>query len=213
MVQIACLPWGDFSQSERRLLHLRAWNTFEAYASKALNIAVEGLTVRDAILGDTSSTDWYDLKTKTSTTAGQEYWNQAAADISAANDLLAQLDTTYTLPTGTALAFYGFVDLSTVRDLEGLRVNRGAESLLFVEPEKCYGDPNAPDGGFFVLTQPEDGLTAAPLTFKANDQPQLYMAFKASGAVRNVVMLAIVAESAGKRMKGVSEALCARSVA
>lgn len=204
MGQIACIPMGDMSPAERRMFHVRAWRAFEDKASKELGMAKSAMTIRDAILGEstTPSPDWYDLKTKTYQVAKQEFWAQDAADLTAYT-LGNTLDTTYVLPTATACAIYGFVDLSTTKDLTGINYFRGAESLLFIEPEKCYGDPNAPDGGFLVDTNDETGMTPALMFWKQNDNVQIKHNFKAA-ADRFVVHLAIWAESAGKRQKGIT---------
>lgn len=103
-------------------------------------------TVRQAILGDSSATDGKDLTAATTVGTGMQEWSIDSAALTA-GDLKNVITATSgaqsnEVAESTAIAFYGFIDLSGTKDLIALSLGKGAKTIEFFEnsPTYAYSD-------------------------------------------------------------------------
>jgi hypothetical protein len=169
-------------------------NVEAALRKKAVELGIaspDGIVIRDVGPGDPTDanvTDFKDIELHTTTVAGQEFWSETAADLTA-NDLSLVLQGESTgnkVPDHKAMAFYGFFDLSPVPDLVAMRFRRGSDTLDWWECEQCYAYP-----------QEVGGMVNAAIIYEANDPQLIDMNFKAA-ANRYVGLNALIAERYGE---------------
>lgn len=203
-MKILAFPERYFERGELRQLRILAARQLIDEAIKAgYGKSPEDFTVRDIIFGDANSTDIADVYVKTATVAGQEEWMEAAADLTA-GDLKQVTNLTYVVQPSKIIGIYGFQDYSIVKDLTGVRYKRGAETLLFVEPESMYLEataalqPSWPAAMLLVDIDQQAMLTPGTLMWRDGEIVVIEQNHH-TAAARQVIHYALICEHKGDK--------------
>ena len=193
------IPFTDLPEEYRIAAYRHAINRVKMLmVNEKIVDSPDKVAVREVMVGaQTGIADFVDLTVKTAVVTGQEFWGQAAADITA-NALSSILSTNFKVPDDKVIVFFGFTDLTSNPDLVAIKFERGSDTLDIWQVQHCYKSKEEV-GGMTFTTDPAGNLVPYCISYVQNDPVTIKMLFKTSSD-KSVVLLALIGERFGDRI-------------
>lgn len=178
----------DLSRAQKMAIRNEAYRVgVLAAVRRGIGASEMALIVRETNAGaaaGTADAGLIDLTFLTASVAGQEFWGEDAADLTA-NTLSSIFTADLPIPDDKIVVIYGFWDRTAAPDLIMVRFKRGQEVLDVWNVEGSYVQP------FEV-----NGFTNEPQIYEDDDVIDVQMAFK-TAADKLVGLYAYTVERAG----------------